>query len=417
MLETEPIAAEVAVPSSNNRRRRMVQLALLSLGHAANDGYINFIAPLWPVVKAQFGLTNTAIGNITFLWGIVTNFGQPVFGYLADRYQPRRLMVVATLLSTLVFSFIGWTHSLAGFLAALGIGGIGVALYHPRAGALSVALSGGRRALGMGLFSAGGTVGFAAGYIGSPYLHDVTGSMRGLAYACPVGLITALLLWVMDPEGKKKDTDQPDLHLRRDVFPQTRNLLPLLATMSLRSSAIVAFSNFLPLLLASQGRALVAGGHAGFVFMAGGALGGIAGGHVSDRIGRRGITIVTLALAAPVMWWALQASALPSLGPFMALLFLTGFILRATEGVNIAHTQELMPRGASLASSLGMGGAWGIAGLVGPPLGKLADQYGVEYALSWVVWIPLLAALTALLIPRGDTHRRSSIEAEVESLD
>jgi FSR family fosmidomycin resistance protein-like MFS transporter len=395
----------------------MLQLALLSLGHATNDGYVNFIAPLWPVVKAQYGLTNADIGSITFLWGLTTNFGQPVFGYLADRWQPRRLLVVATLVSTLVFSFIGWTQSLPAFFAALVLGGVGVALYHPRAGALSVALSGGRRALGMGLFSAGGTVGFAAGYLGSPYLHDLAGSTKGLAYACPLGLLTALLLWIMDPESKRRSPDQRSLQLRRDVLPHLRKLLPLLATMSLRSSAVVAFSNFLPILLASQGRALVAGGHAGFLFMAGGAVGGIVGGHISDRIGRRGITIVTLALAAPVMWWALRASALPSLAPFLALLFLTGFILRGTEGVNIAHTQELIPRGASLAASLGMGGAWGVAGLVAPPLGKLADRYGVDYALSWVVWVPLLAAATALLIPPGDTHRRSSVETEPPLID
>jgi FSR family fosmidomycin resistance protein-like MFS transporter len=414
MSDTEHAAAPAETTPPAARSQRAAQLALLSLGHAVNDGYANVIAPLWPVVKAQYGLTNAAIGNITFLWGLTTNFGQPIFGYLADRHQPRRLMVCATLLSTVVFSFIGWTHSLPSFLIALLIGGIGVALYHPRAGALSVAHSGGRRALGMGLFSAGGTVGFAAGYMGSPYLHDLVGSMKGLAYACPIGLITVLLMWVMDPEGKKTANAQT-LNLRRDVFPQMSKLLPLLGTMALRSSAIVAFSNFLPLLLASQGRALVAGGHAGFIFMAGGALGGIVGGHVSDRLGRRGITIVSMALTAPVMWWALRVSGAASLAPFFGTLFLTGFVLRSGEGVNIAHMQELMPRGASLASSLGMGGAWGIAGLVCPPLGRLADQAGVEYALSWVVWIPLAAAIVALFIPRGATHRLSAVGADLDS--
>lgn len=372
------------------------------MGHALNDAYVNFIAPLWPQIKAKFILTNSDIGMITFWWGLTTNFGQPIFGYLTDRWRPRRLVVIATLISTVFFSFIGYAQSLSMFIVFLVLGGVGVALYHPRGAALANTVSGARRALGMGVFGAGGAIGFAIGYLCSPYLHDLAGSMKGLVYAAPVGIIGALVLLFVDVEARI-ETQATAFSFRRHVMPYIGKILPLFAVMTLRSSAVVAFANFIPLMLAAQGRELIAGGHAGFYFVAGGAIGGMLGGHISDRLGRRGITIVTLLASPPLLYYALQAAALPSLSLFFALLFAAGFVSRGAEPTNITHTQELLPQGASLAASIGMGGAWGVAGSIAPLVGKLADQHGVEYALGWVVWIPVLGAMAAIFIHRDQT--------------
>lgn len=403
MPETEPQAPPL------ERNARLGQLAGLSLGHTLNDGYVNFVAPLWPQVRQTFGLSNSGIGTIIFWWGLTTNFGQPIFGYLTDRWRPKRLLVVATLISTLFFSFIGYAQSLPVFIAFLIFGGMGVALYHPRAGALAVAVSGRHRALGMGIFSAGGAIGFAVGYLCSPYLHSLTGDMRGLMYAVPVGLVGAVVLFFINAEGRVQPR-QAVFHLREHFLPYLPQIAPLMAVMVMRSAAVTAFANFIPQMLSDQGKELIAGGHAGFYFVAGGAIGGMVGGHISDRLGRRGITIVTLLISPPFLYYALRASELPSLTLFFALLFAAGFVMRCAEPTNITHTQELLPQGASLAASLGMGGAWGFAGLIAPFVGRLADDYGVEYALGWAVWVPVLAAAVALMIPRGATHTHAARE-------
>ena len=78
------------VSSVQSRRTRIGQLLGLAFGHALNDGYVNFIAPLWPQIKLKFALSNSDIGAITFWWGLTTNFGQPLFGYLTDRRRPHR---------------------------------------------------------------------------------------------------------------------------------------------------------------------------------------------------------------------------------------------------------------------------------------------------------------------------------------
>jgi FSR family fosmidomycin resistance protein-like MFS transporter len=389
------------------RSVRVGHLSVLALGHGVNDGLANAIAPIWPMVRQQFGLTMSGIGLITFWWGLTTNFSQPLFGYLIDRWNPRRLLGAATLVATVFYCTVGYTRNLTWFVVFLLVGGLGVSLYHPRAGALAVKVSGGRKALGMGVFTAGGSVGMAAGYLLSPYLCELVGSTKGLLYAAPVGLVTAALLWGVGSQDGQRSADQGfDFH--QDVLPHLGKLLPLSLVMILRASTVVAFCNFLPLLLAAQGRQLVAGGYSGFFFTAGGAIGSMIGGHISDRLGRRGITIVSMLLSPAFVYLALQSTQRPGLLCLFLALFAMGLVLRAAEAVNITHTQELLPRATSLASSLGMGLAWGFAGLVAPLLGILADRHGVDYALSLVVWLPLVAGLIALGIPRTTGTAKSA---------
>ena len=393
--ETIPIAQSL---SPNSRPARIWRLLVLALGHAMSDGYVNFIPPLWPVIRQQFSLTNTAIGQIATIFSIVCNFTQPIFGYVTDRLKLRRLLVLATLVCTGCFSAIGYPTTFRGFMALLLLGGLGVALYHPRAGAAAAHASGSRKGLGMAIFGAGGGVGYAAGALMSAHLYSRAGSLTGLIWAAPVGLTVAVILWLMDPEvHAAAEAQEEPFHAGTHLFPYWREVLPLLGVMTLRSASVVAFVNFLPLLMAGRNLPLIVGGRANFFFIAGGAVGGVVGGHLSDLWGRRGITVVTLLASPPLLYWSLMTGGWTAL----VVLFVAGFVLRAAESVNIAHTQEVMPAGSSVACSIGMGGAWGLAGLIAMPVGMLADAHGELFALQATLWIPILAGLIALWIPRG----------------
>lgn len=395
--------------STPERRQRIFQLLGLSAGHGLVDAYINFIVPLLPVVRRLFNLTHAATGVVMFWLGLFTNFGQPLFGYITDRYKPRHMLVVAAIVSTVFFGFIGFTRTLPLFMSFLLIGGLGTALYHPQAGALAVVASGRRRGLGMAIFAAGGAVGNAGGYLLAPYLYELHNSLTGLAWAVPVGVIGAFgLLAIRTDDGTAATA--PRFRLRQHVLPHLPKVVPILITTTLRSMTVVGFYIFIPLMLAAQDRQLVEGGHAGFYFLAGGAIGGMICGHISDRIGRRGVTIATLLATPPLLYHALKASALPSLGPFFAMLFASGLMLRAAEPTNITHTQELLTGGRTVAASLAMGLSWGLAGLISPTVGKIADAHSVEYALRWIMWLPAIAAIAAFFIPRTDVHSRASVQ-------
>ena len=171
--------------------------------------------------------------------------------------------------------------------------------------------------------------------------------------------------------------------------------------MVLRAMTVVAFASFFQVMLGDRGLSVMHQGGALFAFVFGGAFGGIVGARLSEYWGRRFVTIVTLALSPPLLYFSLHAGYWPAL----VLLFVGGFILRGAEPINIAQTQDLVPEGISMASSIGMGLSWGIAGIITPVVGWISDATGdLPYALAWTVLLPLVAAAIGFMLPKtGET--------------
>jgi FSR family fosmidomycin resistance protein-like MFS transporter len=118
--------------------------------------------------------------------------------------------------------------------------------------------------------------------------------------------------------------------------------------------------------------------------MACGASGGLIGGYLADRVGRRNLILVSFILAIPALsiflYWK---------GPMsFFILALLGFLLYLSEPSCIVLAQEMVPQQARTASGLIMGLAWGLAsgGVLGT--GVLADVFGIEWALRFLLLLP-----------------------------
>ncbi len=328
--------------------------------------------------------------------GIVMNFGQPVLGYITDRYRLRRLVVVAMLLSTVFLTTFGYIRSLWLMMLWLAAGAFGVALYHPRAGALAAAASGRRWALGMAVFGAGGSLGCALGTWIAPILYNINNSLTGLAYAMPVGIAMVAALVMLNPESAEGAVQTAAFSLRRNLLPRAWVVAPLFVVMLLRATAIIGFNSFIPFLIDARGLPLTLAGQAGLLFLGGGAIGGLIGGRLSEWSGPRALTITSLLASVPLLYASLHVLGMP----FLLMLFVCGVMLRSADSVNIALMQQLVPEGQSLASSLGMGLVWGIGGFITPLVGKLSDLHGEVYALTWVLCLPAVAAVVAVWTPK-----------------
>jgi FSR family fosmidomycin resistance protein-like MFS transporter len=252
----------------------------------------------------------------------------------------------------------------------------------------------------MSIFGAGGAVGFALASLAAPLLHDWglrlgMKPLQGLVFALPLGLAGAYLLWRYNPHRALPEEEER-FSLRAHLLPHLAPLAPLFGVMILRAGTVTSYGTFIQVLEGKLGHSALYQGATLFAFIAGGAIGGLLGGHLSDLYGRRCTTIISLLLSPPLLYYALHAGVLSAL----ALLFVAGFTVRGAESVNIAQTQDLLPQGMSTASALSMGFVWGVAGIIPALVGLISDRTNnLAFALATTIVLPVIAAGLAVMIP------------------
>jgi FSR family fosmidomycin resistance protein-like MFS transporter len=307
---------------------------------------------------------------------------------------------------------IAWTGILMGcvglvpnylaLLLVIFLTGVGTAAFHPIA-SMAVALAAGhQRGLGMSLFSAGGNVGFAVGPVMAAWLMGRFGLSGTVAVMAPGLLMAAAVYAWRDtfaarPLARGADAFAPDIPI-----PWGR-LTTLCAVITLRSWGYSGLITFIPLLLSEQGVPLQVAGWSLFVFLFFGALGGLLGGHLSDRVGRHLVIATSLLTFPVVMTMALSVS-----GPLQWLfLAVAGAALLASFSVTVVFAQELLPRRLGLASGLTLGLAFGAGGVGVALSGFLADALGLRSSVWILLALPGIAGLLALTLSPARGAARS----------
>jgi len=369
------------------------KIALLTAGHAASDLYAAFLAGLLPVLIDRLLLSKALVGGLSTIMSFGGNYSQVVWGYLGDKLGRRWLVGLGIVISSVFMVLLGRVTSYTTAAAAVALGGIGVALFHPLAAAMAGSVGGRAKGLGMSLFSAGGNVGFALGPLFAAFAFTQFGG-RGMWVAAIPGLLVAaaLLAWAPPLPGS---VHRERGSTRRALRPHLGALLLVFLVVTGRAGTVISFHTFIPVLLKERGASLQQCAQAIGLFIFTGAVFGLLGGHLSDRLGRRRVTFWSMLLATPALLSFLHlrgSAALP-------LLALGGGMLHAAVAVNIVMAQAVVPEKASVASSIAMGLAWGTGGLLPTPLGMLADRFSTHAALTLVACVPLLAALCCLAMP------------------
>jgi len=80
--------------------------------------------------------------------------------------------------------------------------------------------------------------------------------------------------------------------------------------------------------------------------------------------------------------------------------FISGFFILATMFVAIVMAQKLAPQGRSMVASLIQGLAFGIAGMLAPLAGMVADYLSIKPVLIGVALIPLLSLVLVYRLPK-----------------
>ena len=394
----------------------MAWSVLLGLGHAVDDFYPSFLAPLLPLFVEKLGLSLTLAGALATLQGFTTSLVQPLFGYLADRDRRPALAAWGMLASAIFTSLWGLAPNRASLILLVVLGGLGVAFFHPVAGGLAAQVARGqrRKGLAMSLFVTGGSVGYGLG----PLVAVALASRWGLPAIALAGLPGVLMAGFLH---RRLSADFPRRlplrgfaverpSLRAVLVQQLSPLLLLTLIVMLRAALQMTMGTFLPLYLSQQGFSLVVCGLAVSVFRVTGALGGLAGGPLSDRIGRRQVLFLSFALALPFLWGFFRAEGWLALG----LLAAAGVIITSSMPVSILIAHEAAPQSPSMASGLIIGFAWGVGGLGVTGVGWWADRVGLPTALSVAVMTTAVVACAVTLFLRDEVTRPIPLSAKVE---
>ncbi len=370
---------------------RLRPLLLMVLGHTVVDTSQNILPVILPLLHARFGLNYAEVGLAAALLNLSSSVIQPVFGWISDRWGIQWFIPAGIVWTGILMGVIGLVPSYWALLLVLTLTGVGTAAFHPIASMAAAHASQAQRGLGMSFFSAGGNLGFAVGPILMTWLLAWF-SLRGTVLLMGLGLLTAGLIHCYRREIEVPFTAPRQRRAQEDEPIPWAKLMGLCVLITLRSWGSSGMVVFMPLFLIEQGVALSVTGRALFVFLFFGALGGMLGGHFSDRIGRQQVIATSLLLYPPVMVAALNLQ-----GPMRwTLLAIAGSALLASNSVTLVFAQELLPHHIGIASGLTLGLAFGAGGVGVGVSGLMADLLGLHFSVWGLVLLPGLAGLLAL---------------------
>ncbi len=370
----------------------------LFLVHFLGDFYSSFINPLLPEFIDRFSLNLTQVGLITGMSRLLAFVVQPSVGYLADHYRTRLFVLGGPLLTITFISLVGVAPTFPLLLVFIVLGSIGSSMYHPTAAGMVSTFSGPRVAFSMSIFNVGGTFAFGLG----PLLITFLVGRFGLS-ASPITILIGLVGMIYpfrvvpcpEEEGLK---NLGFVGSMKEVLGQVWKPIALIWVISvLRAFVSQTFATFLPVLCSKEGFSLFSIGVIVSLYNIAGAVSGLLAGHLSDRIGYKPIFYVSSLLGTVALHLLL---VLP--GPWVLVnAFFSGFFVMAILPLAVTMGQELAPKGKSIVSSLMMGLAFGMGGMMTPLAGHLADLFSIRSVLAIFALLPVLMLPLIYVLPES----------------
>ncbi|MCL4495615.1 MAG: MFS transporter [Firmicutes bacterium] len=372
-----------------------MQVLIWGSAHAINDGYPTLYLPLLPLLMLRWHFGVSQAGLLAGLLALTTQALQPFLGAWADR-RGGPWFVVGGLLIGALGNALGLALSPAYwiFAIALMLGGLGNASFHPHMAAL-VSL---RHKDHPGRNMSGWMVSGMLGHILAPLAVVALwkwGGAPSVAILAVPGLLAALALYpsaktVPTPSRPEKRTKTkmnwkawPAMWKRGGVF---------LGIVALRSMGSASLLTLLPIVWDHRGGSSAETGALLAVVYAGGMVGNLLGGSLSDALGPRlvlGGSLLGSGLAA-----ALGGMATAGIGwPFWLAVGIWGFLVNGAGAVVIVYGQSLFPGNLGMASGLTMGlgstmgafGAWAV--------GAVAQWHGLSMAVDAAALCLILATV------------------------
>ena len=106
-------------------------IALVGAAHFVSHIYILVLPPLFPFVRADFGVSYTELGIAIAIFNILTGLLQTPAGFLVDRFSARAVLIGGLLLGAASLAGAALVSSFYIFVAMFAFLGVANATYHP----------------------------------------------------------------------------------------------------------------------------------------------------------------------------------------------------------------------------------------------------------------------------------------------
>ncbi len=170
-------------------------ISLVAIAHAMSHFLQLFIAPLFPLLKDDLGVSYTALGVVTGLYYGVSGICQTLAGFAADRFGARRVMLFGITLCVAGAALVGLARSYEALIFAAIIGGVGNSVFHPSDFAiLNARVSQARLGFAYSWHSMAGSLGYAVAPLISVALATQLGWHGAVFVAAGVGAAVLVLI-------------------------------------------------------------------------------------------------------------------------------------------------------------------------------------------------------------------------------
>ncbi len=368
---------------------------------------------VFPLIKADFHLTDTALGFLGSAFMLCYMCSAPLLGWIGDRGRRIRLASCGVAVWSIATALSGIAPGYRSLLAARTVVGIGEASFGTVSpGLLSDFFSKERRGRILSYFYLAIPVGSALGYLMGGILGQNFGWHAAFLMVGAPGLLLSLAVWFLReptrPDQGDKDISRcgssPKSYLS---FFRNRSFVVNTLAMAAMTFAMGGLAQWMPTFLFRVHQLDVARGNTifGAITVFAGIAGTLAGGRLGDYFQKKsdkGYLLVSgsgFLIGAPIAFYAIAS---PSIEGCLAGMFFAEFFLFFNTGpLNTVIVNVSPPGCRAMAFALNIFFIHALGDAVSPTiLGWFSDMWGLRSALLTTPFAIALAALFCFLCTR-----------------
>lgn len=369
-------------------------------GHIVTDINQGALPAILPFLVINQGFSYAAAGGLVLACNSVSSVIQPLLGHVSDRVANPMIMALGVILAGLGIALVGIFDSYWPMFFSVVISGFGVALFHPEGGRMVNCVAKVNKGEAMGIFSVGGSIGFAVGPLLVAVLVPVFGFLGLLFFIFPPLIVAALMRFNRHALKDFSDSEYNErTHKNAVVKKANWRGFGILATVifggSITNYALFAFVPLFLVGVLGQSESLSI---TMLSLMAGMcAISAYMGGRLSDRFGFRRIIIAGCILYIPLV---LLIAFTASFTAAVVLVLLMGLVMKLYQSPSVTLGQQFLPNNVGLASGITLGLAVSVGGMAAPIMGWIGDSYGLRTVFIAIAAVGIVVAAISFFIPK-----------------